>query len=211
MKIIDVLQGSQEWKRARARKVTSSRISAVLSRAKGGKSEGTTRSKYKAQLVAEILTGEPQEAAFASKPTEDGKETEPFARAAYEAATGVYVDQVGIVLHPTIDRYSASPDGLVGTRGMMQIKCPLPHTHIYWMLAGVVPTEHEPQMQSEMDCAERDWSDFVSYCPVLPPALRLFVCRLPRDDKRIQEITAEVNVFLREVDEIIERLTRKAA
>jgi hypothetical protein len=62
-----------------------------------------------------------------------------------------------------------------------------------------------------MACTERSWVDFVSYCPAFPPHLQLYVVRFPRDEKRIVEITAEVNVFLKEADEIIERLNKRAA
>lgn len=200
MKIIECEQGTPEWHAARAGKVTASRMSDVLSRARDRKSEGTTRRKYKAQIIAEILTGLSQEDTFTNRTIEAGIENEPFARATYEVVTGLDVDQVGFVQHPTIERSGCSPDGLVGTDGMVQIKCPLPHTHIFWMLGGTVPDEHEPQMHWEIDCCEREWSEFVSYCPVFPAPLNLFRKRLPRDGKRIVELRAETTGFLREVD-----------
>ncbi|MDP2621569.1 MAG: YqaJ viral recombinase family protein [Hyphomicrobiales bacterium] len=210
MRVIDFPQGSDEWKLARCTKVTASRIDAVLSRARDRKSEGATRRKYKAQIVAEILSGMPQESRFSNKAMEDGIQNEPFARAAYDVAKNTFVEQVGLVLHPTIERSGASPDGLVGTDGLVQFKCPEPHTHLGYVLDGVVPPEYEPQMLWEMACTERKWCDFASYCDVFPQH-QLFVVRFNRDEQRIREITAEVNVFLSEVDEIIERLNRKAA
>lgn len=195
---------------ARAGRVTASRVDAVLSRARDGKSEGATRRNYKAQIISEILTGRTQENGYSNKAMEDGLEFEPLARSAYEVRNGVLVDLVGFVVHPSIERAGASPDGLVNQRGLVQFKCPYPATHITYMLAGIVPTEYEPQMIWEMACTERDWCDFVSYCPAFPPNLQLFVVRFDRDEQRVSKITAEVNVFLREVDEIIERLTRKA-
>lgn len=211
MKVLDFPQGSTEWAVARAKRVTASRIDAVLSRSRDRKSEGATRRNYKAQIISEILTGRPQENGYTNKAIEDGVELEPLARAAYEVRHNLFVDQVGFVVHPAIERSGASPDGLVGNDGLVQFKCPFPATHIGYLLGGVVPTEYEPQMLWEMACTERAWCDFVSYCPAFPPSLQLFSVRFQRDDKRIQEITAEVNVFLREVDEIIEQLQRKAA
>lgn len=211
MKIIDFPQGSPEWALARAQKVTASRIDAVLSRARDRKSEGATRRKYKAQIVAEILTGKPQESAFSNRAMEEGIENEPFACAAYEVRTGVMLDPVGFVIHPTIERSGASPDRLVGSDGLVQVKCPEPHTHLMYLLDGVVPSDYEPQMQWEMACTGRAWCDFVSYCPVYPSPNDLLIVRLHRDEKRIQQLTAEVTVFLNEVDEIVERLKRKAA
>jgi hypothetical protein len=170
------------------------------------------RRNYKAQVALEILTGRAQEdIGFKSKAMEAGIEREPFACAAYEALRKTFVDQVGLVLHPTLPRAAASPDRLVGTDGLIQVKCPYPATHFDYIFSGEVPTEYQPQMLWEMACTERAWCDFVSYNPDFPPAHQLFVVRFPRDDQRILEITAEVNVFLREVDAIIERLNRKAA
>lgn len=222
MKIIDVEQGTEEWRQARAMKVTASRIDAVLSRARDRKSEGSTRRNYRAQIIAETLTGRAQEdKGFRSKAMEEGTENEPFARTAYEVRTGLDVEKVGLVIHPTIERAAASPDGLVLVEradeqivralGIVEIKCPYPATHMAYRLADEVPEDYQPQMLWEMACTGAEWCDFISYCPELPAPLDLYVIRFPRDEKRIQAITAEVVVFLREVDDTIARLTRKAA
>jgi len=211
MKVIEFPQGTAEWAAARSGRITASRIDAVLSRSRDRKSEGATRRNYKAQIIAELLTGRPQENGYTNKAMEAGLEFEPLARSAYELAKGEFVDLVGLVLHPSIERAAASPDGLVGKDGLVQFKCPFPATHIGYILDGEVPAEYQPQMLWEMACTERAWCDFASYCPSFPPHLQLFVVRFPRDEKRIVEITAEVNVFLKEADEIIERLNRKAA
>ena len=209
MKIIDCPQGSFEWKQARACRVTASNVAKVLSRARDRKSEGATRANYKARLIAEILTGRPQEDDFTSDDMEGGIENEPFARASYEVQCGVLVDMVPLVVHPRMERFSCSPDGLVGTDGMVQFKCPKAANHIAYRLAGVVPAKYEPQLVAEMECCERAWSDFVSYCPLLPAPLNLFVVRLQRNPTRAREVLAEVTQFNREVDEIIEKLTGK--
>lgn len=220
MIIIDCEQGSQEWLEARAKRVTASRIPDVLSRSKDRRSEGATRRKYRAQIIAEILTGRPQEDDFTSKAMEDGIELEPLARGTYMALRGVEVEKVGLVVHPTIKptdycpEPAASPDGLVDGmegEGIVQFKCPMPHTHIDYRLDGGAPTKYLPQMQWEMACTERKWCDFVSYCPTFDGELGLFVFRIQRDEAEIQRITAEVLQFRREVDEVIERLTKKAA
>lgn len=216
MKIIDVPQGSAEWAQARAGRVTASNMSKVLSRAKDRKSEGATRANYKARIIAEILTGRPQEDDYTNDDMEGGIELEPFGRAAYEVRVNDFVDTVGFVVHPKIARAGCSPDGLVGKSGMVQIKCPKVATHIAYRLAGIVPSKYEPQMLLEMACCERDWSDFASYCPALPAPLDLFVVRLhvrdgrPSDHHEIDRITAEINQFNREVDEIIEKLTGRS-
>jgi len=212
MKIIECEQGTPEWTAARCGKVTASNIADVLSRDRSGKGEGAMRRNYKARLVCEILTGISQEGTYSNKAMADGIENEPFARSAYEVKHEVMVDRVGFIVHPTIDRFGASPDGLVDPtrKGVLEVKCPFAATHIAWLLAGVAPTEHQPQMLAEMACTELPWVDFVSYCPALPPNLQLFTVRFNRDEKRIKDMEAEVRVFLGEVDELVANLRERA-
>lgn len=210
MRVIDFPQGSAEWRAARAGRVTASRVADVLSRAKDRKSEGSTRANYKAQIIAEILSGEPQEDAYTNEWMMNGIENEPMARGAYEIQTSALVDTVGFVVHPRLERSGCSPDAIVGDKGMAQFKAPKPAVHIGYALAGVVPSKYVPQMLWEMECCEREWSDFVSYCPAFPAPINLFVRRLPRDGLEQQRIAAEITQFNREVDEIIEKLTGRS-
>ena len=200
-------QGSEAWKLERAGHVTASNVDAVLSRSRDRKSEGATRRNYKARIVSEILTGRPQEDPWSNKAMDDGLELQPFACASYEIATSMLVDEVGFIRHPILQRSGASCDGLVGTDGAVEFKCPFPATHIDYRLEGGAPVKYLPQMQWEMACTGRKWVDFVSYCPAFDGDLQLFVVRVPRSEAEIQRITAEINQFNREVDEIIEKLT----
>ena len=201
MKVITAEQGSPEWLAARAGKVTASMISNVLA-----KPETAAYRDYQAQIVAELLTGKPQGSDFTNAAMEFGTENEPFARSAYEVSTGFTVDEVGLVLHPTIDRAGASPDGLVGSDGLVEIKCPKVATHLAYICAGVVPTKYKNQMLFQMICAERAWCDFVSFRPDLPEHLQLFVIRFQRDEAKIKELTTAVNLFLAQVDEMLKKL-----
>lgn len=208
MRILELTQGSTEWLQARAGRVTASRIADVMAKIKTG--ESASRRDYKAQIVAEILTGTPQENGFKSAEMQWGNDQEPFARAAYEIATGAMVDQVGLVLHPTIERGAASPDGLVGLDGLVEIKCPKTATHLQYLVDGKVPTHYQPQMLWQMACTERQWCDFVSFDPRLPEHLQLFIRRFSRDQTRIDEIESEVRAFLAEVDAILAALPQAA-
>ena len=210
MKIIECEQGSPEWLQARAGMVTASRISDVMAKGKGG-NEAATRRDYKFEIVTEILTGLPTPSLFENEAMRWGKEQEPFARAAYEMRYGVMVDQVGLVIHPSIDRGAASPDGLVGETGLIEIKCPKTSTHIDYLMAGVPPAKYRDQMLWQMDCTERLGCDFASFDPRLPEELQLFVVPFSLDSARIDEIRAEVQQFLAEVDEIVAKLRSKAA
>jgi putative phage-type endonuclease len=208
VRIIDIPQGTEEWKAARAGKVTASRIADVLAKIKTG--EASDRRDYRAQLVAEILTGKAQDKTFVNAEMQWGTDQEPLARGAYELHVEQLVDTVGLVLHPEIDRAAASPDGLVGKDGLVEIKCPKTATHLQYLLDGAVPRGYQPQMLWQMACCERAWCDFVSYDPRLPGKRRLFVKRLPRDDARIKEIEKEVLEFLASVDRMLETIERLA-
>jgi len=207
--IIDCTQGDHEWFNARLGKVTASEVAdAVRFLKRGDKKgeEGKTRLSYKAAIVSEILTGDPADT-FVSKYMERGTELEPYARTAYEIKRNVMVEQVGFVIHPSIDRSGASPDGLVGEDGGLEIKCPKVENHLAYMLAGKLPPEYEPQVMWNLACTGRQWWDFVSYCPPpMPERHRLFIVRVHRDEQRIAELEAGVVQFLAEVDEMITAL-----
>lgn len=201
--LVAIEQRSPEWRAIRAGKTTSSRVNDVLATIKKG--EAAVRKNYRAQLVVETLTGQPVEE-YVSKEMQWGIDTEPFGCAAYEVAQDVSVEKIGFAIHPFIPRFGASPDGLVGADGMVEIKCPNTATHIEYLLGGVVPAEYQPQMLAQMACTGRAWSDFVSYDPRLPEHLQLFICRLHRDEARIAEIEGQVVKFLAEVDDVLVQL-----
>lgn len=203
---IQVVQGSDEWRNLRIGSLGASKIHEALARTKSG--WGASRYNLQATIVCERLTGMAQES-FQSSAMLHGIETEPEARVAYEFRTDATVEQVGLFLHPNIDKTHASPDGLVGVDGLIEIKCPASATHIDTLLSGKIPAKYETQMLWQMACSGRKWCDYVSYDPRLPESMRLFVKRLHRDDKRIEEITGEVMLFLNEINETVAKLTEK--
>jgi YqaJ-like viral recombinase domain len=211
VKIISCSQGSQEWFEARAGRVTASNVADVLAFLKRGDKKGgetAARASYKAQIVAETLSGSAILDGYLSSFMQHGTEMEPFARAAYEVRNNVSVDTVGFIVHPTIDRFGASPDGLIGKDGGIEIKAPKTATHIDYMLAGILPPEYEPQVMSNIDCAEREWWDFLSFDDRLPSRHQQFKVRTYRDEARIAQIDEGVRLFLQEVDDLIGELQR---
>ena len=198
-----IKQGTEEWHQIRLGKVTASRVSDVMSKIKSGESAG--RKNYKMDLVVERLTNTPT-SSFTNAAMAWGTETEPLARMAYEVHSGNFVETVAFIQHPSIEWFGCSPDGLIGSEGNLEIKCPNTSTHIDYLLAGVPPAKYVPQMQTQMACTGRLWTDFVSYDPRLPPELQLFVVRLDRDEAYIQQIEEEVKQFLDEVKQIYSQL-----
>jgi putative phage-type endonuclease len=198
-------QGTQEWFQARCGLATASRFRDILATIKSG--EAASRRNYRAQLVCERLTGTMQDA-YQNEAMRWGTDNEPFARIAYEAS-GNIVQEVGFIKHPTL-MAGASPDGLVGDDGAVEIKCPNTATHIETLLHGM-PADHIPQVQGQMWITGRAWVDFISYDPRLPEKMQLHVQRIERDEEYIKTLEKEVAKFLAEIDQTIEQLTRKAA
>ena len=198
-------QGSDAWFNIRIGKVTASRVADVLAKTKTGYS--TTRDNYMAQLVCERLTGQKGES-FTNAAIQHGIETEAYARAAYEALRDVLVDEVGFVSHPTIEMSGASPDGLVGEDGLIEIKCPNTATHIETLLSESVPNKYYTQMQFQLACTGRKWCDFVSFDNRLLTELQVFVKRVPRDDVYIRLIEDEIVKFIGELDTKINQLMK---
>lgn len=184
---------------------TASCFADVLATIKSG-GEAASRRNYRAQLIAERLTGVPADS-YVSAEMKWGTEQEPFARIAYEAVTGNVVQQVAFIRHETLAA-GASPDGLIGLDGQLELKCPNTATHIDALLKGIDPG-HVPQIQGNLWMSGRKWADFVSYDPRMPERMQLYVQRVARDDKYIDKLEAEVRKFLAEVDETIAKLETK--
>lgn len=202
-----VLQNTPEWFSQRLGQVTGSRVADIVARTKTGYS--TSRANYLAQLASERLTDQGGEG-FTSGPMQWGIDHEDQARRAYAFRHGQSVEACGFVPHPAIGMSGASPDGLIGADGLVEIKCPTTATHIETFVSAKIPARYEIQMLWQMACTGRAWCDFVSYDPRLPEAMCLFVSRLERDQQRIGVIEDEVRLFLAEVDALVARMQRAA-
>jgi putative phage-type endonuclease len=197
-------QRTESWLTERAGKVTASALYKVMARTKTG--YGADRANYHAQLVAERLTGCPADS-FSNAAMQWGTDTEPQARAMYTLETGMDVIETGFWPHPSIGMTGASPDGLVGEAGLVEIKCPNTATHIATLRGASIDRKYLLQMQWQMACTGRDWCDFASFDPRLPDEMQLHVRRVQRDADLLAEIESEVTKFLAEVDQAVADLT----
>jgi putative phage-type endonuclease len=202
MDIQEVQQRTDAWHQLRVGKVTASRVADIIAKTKTGPS--ASRENYLAQLVCERLTGKPAES-YSNAAMQWGTETEPFARAAYEARMDLLVTEVGFVDHPWIINSGASPDGLAA-EGMVEIKCPNTATHIETLLTRTVPAKYVTQMMWQMTCADRPWCDFVSFDPRLPEKHQLFIKRINYDPEMVNLLENSVIQFLGDVDLKIQQL-----
>lgn len=205
-------QRSPEWFAARMGKVTASKIGDLMARTKSG--PAASRSNYAAQLMQERFGCQVE--SYTNAAMQWGTETEPRARAAYEFLTGQSVEETGFVDHPQIAMSGASPDGLVGDTGLIEIKCPQTATHFAALEGANIDRKYLLQMQWQMACTGRQWCDFASYDPRVPMEMQLHVQRVHRDDDLIAEIEGEVTAFLAEIDTRVanlraQYLTKEAA
>ncbi|WAJ27581.1 lambda exonuclease family protein [Antarcticirhabdus aurantiaca] len=192
-----IVQGSPEWHAVRTGKVTASRVADIIAKTKTG--PAASRANYLGELVAERLTGVPAES-FSSPAMRWGTETEPQARAAYCFYRDADVTEIGFVPHPVIPSTGASPDGLVGDDGLIEIKCPNTATHVETLLSGTIASKYVTQMQWQMACTGRAWCDFVSFDPRMPGEMQIFIQRVERDDAVIAELEEAVVSFLGELE-----------
>lgn len=196
-------QRTEAWFSERLGKATASRIADIVAKTKTG--WGASRGNYASQLIIERLTGTRAES-YSNAAMQWGTETEPQARAAYEFQTGLAVKEVGFIHHPSIEMSGASPDGLVGEDGLVEIKCPNSATHIETLLGAGIDKKYLLQMQWQMACTGRKWCDFVSFDPRMPVELQIKIERVNRDEILIADTEKEVSLFLSEVEGKLDRL-----
>lgn len=205
-------QGTPEWRSARAGKATGSRASDILAKLRSG-GEAAGRRDYRVQLVAERLLGAPAEDNYVSKEMAWGTEQEPYARMAYEAATGAVVREAGFAYLSAIQA-GCSVDGFIEDskdgNGIFEAKCPKTATHVAYLLANRLPPEYEPQVRHNAWITGAAFVDFVSFDPRLPESLRLLVVRVYSNELNLVGYETELAVFLAEVDALEKQLRARS-
>lgn len=216
---VDVEQQSPEWFEMRKGLVTGSMVRQAIAKMKTQPKTGPTaymkcREDYMIDIVATRLTGVMSDR-YVSKAMEEGIEREPDALMAYESATGAMVAPGGFVLHPEIEWYGTSPDGLVGDSIVIEAKCPTQATHMRYIIEAqeaknknlpYVPDEYLPQVKSHLSCSTREMAHFISFNSDFPKNLRLLISEWPRDWEMLVAQDLEVCKFLNEAKELESRM-----
>lgn len=204
-----------KWLEARAGRLTASRMADAMDFLKTGK-PSKARCDYMKEILAERMTDHTMRH-YVSPAMEWGIAHEDDAKMAYEAATGVLitdpwdVTDFGIFYHKRIEYFAASPDGLIDSDGLLETKCPTTGKYLDWMLAGVVPEEHKPQMLAQLACSGRKWCEFVAYDPRMKdPAKRLFIRRYEPSADDIANVEAAAAAFLAEADAMFQLVVEAA-
>ena len=158
------------------------------------------------ELCAERMTGDAVQH-FVSADMQWGLETEPAAKAAYEADSGTLLTACGFYLHPTIQYFGATPDALVDDDAVFECKCPRSTTHVAWMLEGKMPEQHKPQVLAQLACTGRNRAVFVSFDPRMPPKHQLFVVNWTPDRAELDAVEDAARSFLAELDAMFKKVT----
>lgn len=202
-------QESQDWMQQRCGMFTASRASDLMARTKSGPS--TSRGNLIALLVSERLTGHTVET-YRNAAMDRGIDLEGEARDAYSFATGNVVEETGFVVYGGLPHTGASPDGLVGDDGLVEIKCPAAQgKHLSALLRSEHAAEYRWQLQHQLMVTGRQWVDIVSYDPRWPDDLQLAIKRVERDEDAIQQLRDAITEADAEVEAFIEALQQRAA
>lgn len=210
MIITQFAQGSQAWLDCRLGVVTASEAHSVIKKGRGGKGYSAERKTYMMKLIAEVCTGSSPE--LFGAPLRWGNDNEEFACHAYEARNFVTVEHFGLIYKDDLQRYGASPDGLVGDDGGIEIKCPFTTpVHLDTMLNGTIKPEYITQMQFVMWVTGRKWIDFCSFDPRMKGGSdkRLHTIRIDRDEELMTTFDEEMPKFTEEMDAELEKLGYK--
>ena len=198
LEVIECEQGTPEWFAARAGLPTASEFSTILAKGKDG-GASVTRAKYMRQLAGEILTSEAAPEGYSNAHMERGKLMEDEAREVYAFMTNEEPIRVGFIKN---GRAGASPDSLLGDIGGLEIKTAIPAVQIERLQRGTLPSEHVAQVQGCLWITGRQWWDFVSFWPRLPP----LIVRVERDEAYIAKLAEAVAAFNTELDNIVQSI-----
>ncbi len=202
--IINVEQRTPEWFKARLGRLTGSRAKDMLATIKTG--EAAARRDYRADLVCERLTGEMDDDGYVSKEMQRGTDLEPAAFAAYQIHSGNLCRRTGFVQLDDLMAGCSLDGDTDDMTGIIELKVPKKATHLKYLRAKSVPSDHLAQVTHNLWVTGAQWCDFVSFDPRFPEHLQLFVVRVARKDVDLKGYEAKALAFLAEVDAEVREL-----
>lgn len=200
MKVVPCSQGSSEWLIARSGVPTASEFDSLVT-PKFEPRKGQTPESYLATKLAERWLGGPLPSFGSWGDMEQGKIREEDARPWYELEYSTEITTVGFVTSDD-GKIGASPDGLIGSDGGLEIKCPSPQVHVKYLLANEVPDEYLAQVHGSMLVTGRPWWRFMSYRPKFPA----LVIQVNRDEEIQAKLKDALDVFTDKLDRAFDRL-----
>jgi len=193
----DFIQGSDEWHAARKKSIGGTGIQKIIT-SRGDRSK--QRGDYLYEKASQILTGK-SKPLFKTYEMQWGNDHEPEARDLFSLIKNVTVLECAMIWADESKSSHVSPDGYFDDTGL-EIKCPMLKNHIKYLEAEKLPTAYKLQVQSSL--ALTGWGSwwFMSYFPGVKP----FIMEVERDEDLIRIIKAEVKIFLRDLNTLIEEL-----
>jgi putative phage-type endonuclease len=182
-------QRSQDWHALRLGRLTASTFDKLMTSESKPIEQAATAMAVIVEAAVEYVTGIRKD--FENAATAHGTELEPVAIAAYEKAEGNEVAGTGFIPK---EKFGGSPDGLVGTDGIIEVKCPYnPVNHAMTVLTGEVPKQYRFQVQGNLWVTGRKWCDFISYSEDFPDKSKLKVIRVERDEEMIERLVKRLH------------------
>ena len=198
MKIIECDQGSEQWFKARCGIPTASNFDKIVD-TKGNVSK--QRDRYLYQLAGERITKRTEDE-YQNEAMKRGKLMEEEARKFYELKEHKNVRQVGLCLTEGKFIWGASPDGIIGKEGLLEIKCPLLSTHVSYLLKDKLPLDYWQQTQGQLLVTGYKYVDFISYYPGMRP----LIIKVKRDPGFLRSLDRELVIFSLELDKIVKKV-----
>lgn len=195
---INCEQGTPEWFSVKVGVASMSSLDKIIN-LKGERSKEYESYLYK--VAGEKLIGKHEEG-YQNAAMLRGVALESEARNVFQMITENDVRQTGFVYYDERKDRGASPDGLIGDDCGLEIKCPLVHTHIDYLMKGKLPSRYVQQVQGSLYITGRKYWYFMSYYPNLKP----LILRVSRDEKYIEQIHNALDKFCDEVNYICEKL-----
>lgn len=209
--IHDIDQRSPDWYSVRLGRLSGSHAAEMLTTRKDGK-EAAGRRNLRVQLALErLIKRSLDNEGYRSAAMLQGIEREVDATGLYEALTGRVIWPVGYVSHDSL-MAGCSPDGVVGDwAGIVEVKSPIPATHLDYLKSGQIPTDYLRQVQHNLWITGAQWCDWLSYNPDFPEPLQVKLVRVERDDIQMKSYELLVRQFLAEVDQEYQDIERMLA
>ena len=176
MKIHNFEQRTDEWYAIRRGKMSASNAETIIANGKGLET-------YIYNLMAEYYSSAEKEN-YVNADMQRGIDLEPEAKIEFQFYTGLDIKEVGCV---ELNEYIlASPDGLIGDDGLIEIKCPNDSIYFKLLLSNNIKPEYIAQMQMQMYVTDRQYCYFVSYNPNFEKSL--YIKKINRDEEMIEKL-----------------------
>lgn len=199
MKIHNFEQRTDEWYAIRKGKMTASNAETIIANGKGLET-------YIYNLMAEYYSSAEKEN-YINADMQRGIDLEPEAKIEFQFYTGLDIKEVGCV---ELNEYIlASPDGLIGDDGLIEIKCPNDSIYFKLLLSNNIKPEYIAQMQMQMYVTDRQYCYFVSYNPNFEKSL--YIKKINRDEEMIDKLKKGLERGTQLIKEIKENFRKVGA